>query len=263
MKKVISIFLLCVCLITSFCSCEKINDLVDGIIDGNINYTEGLGSYVIEDSECVVSIGSAKELEKIVIPKKIDGNKVVAIDERGFAFLENLKTVSVPKGVYYIGDEAFMYSSALEEISLPEGVTHIGRSAFNGCRALREIKLSEGLTEIEERTFYFCNSLTHIDLPSTLTSIGTNAFTGCAFTEVTIPEGVTYIGEYAFSGCQSLKKVYIPESARVSRYVFNVCDSLETVVYGGTREQWEEMMRDNQYGTEDKCYDGVEIVFEK
>ena len=74
---------------------------------------------------------------------------------------------------------------------------------------------------------------------------------------------MTFIGEYAFSGCESLTTVYIPEGARVCRYVFNGCDALERVVYGGSEEQWEAMMRDNAYGYEDKSYVNVEIIFEK
>ena len=265
MRKIISLLLIIVCLITSLCSCDKIKGLVEDKPDDEIIiYTEGLGGYVIEDNECVVSVGSAYELEEIIIPKTIDGNKVVAIDTRGFLGLDNLKNVSVPEGVYYIGDEAFMYCCSLMTVYLPEGVTRIGKGAFNGCRSLIGIRLSEGLTRIEEKTFYFCEKLTDIDFPSSVTYIGRNAFTGCGFTELTIPDHITYIGEYAFSGCKSLTKVYIPEGTHVARYVFNGCDSLETVVYGGTRAQWENMMRKNETGGyEDTWYRDVKIICEK
>lgn len=259
MKKIISFILILICLISSLCSCDRVDEIIS-----QFEYTEGLSAYVIEDNECIVSVGEdMRDIEIVNVPREIDGNRVVAIDERGFAFLENLKAVRIPRGVYHIGDEAFMYSFSLETVELPRGVTHIGKSAFNGCRALKSIRLSEGLLRIEERTFYYCESLTEINLPSSLTYVGTNAFTRCGFTEVRIPESVTFIGEYAFSGCESLTTVYIPEGARVCRYVFNGCESLQTVVYGGTEEQWEAMMRDNAYGYEDKSYENVEIIFEK
>ena len=265
MKKIASLLLILACLVGSLCSCERIEEMVKDIVDENIPYTEGLDCYIIEDNECIVSVGSAGELEEIRIPRKIDGNRVVAIDERGFAFLESLKKVTVPDGVYRIGGEAFMYCFALESVNLPESVTYIGASAFNGCRSLCEINLPDGLTRIEERTFYYCEGLSNIKLPETVTYIGKNAFTRCAFTELTVPDHITYIGEYAFSGCKSLTTVYIPEGTRVMRCVFNGCDSLETVVYGGTRDQWYEMMEANEMGGgyEDTCYKGVKIVFEK
>lgn len=258
MKKIISFILILICL-TSLCSCDRVKEVIS-----RFEYTEGLSAYVIEDDQCIVSVGEdMRDIEVVNVPRRIDDNLVVGVDRRGFAFLDNLRSVRLPISVYHIGDEAFMYSFSLETVELPAGVTHIGRGAFNGCRALKSISLSEGLLRIEERTFYYCESLTEINLPKSLTYIGTNAFTCCGFTELTIPEGVTFIGEYAFSGCESLTTVYIPEGARVCRYVFNGCDALERVVYGGSEEQWEAMMRDNSYGYEDKSYVKVEIIFEK
>ncbi len=258
MKKIISFILILICL-TSICSCDRVKEVLS-----RFEYTEGLSTYVIEDNECIVSIGKdMRDIEVINIPMKIDGNRVVGIDEQGFVALENLKAVIIPYGVYHVGDGAFAHCFSLETVYLPKGVTHIGKNAFNGCRALKSISLSEGLLRIEERTFYYCESLTKINLPKSLTYIGKNAFTRCGFTEIRIPDGVSFIDEYAFSGCESLTTVYIPEGAKVCRYVFNGCESLQTVVYGGTEEQWEAMMRDNSYGYEDKSYVNVEIIFEK
>ena len=195
MKKIISFILILICL-TSLCSCDRVKEVIS-----QFEYTEGLSTYVIEDDQCIVSVGEdMRDIEVVNVPREIDGNRVVAVDKRGFAFLDNLRSVRLPKGVYHIGDEAFMYSFSLETVELPAGVTHIGRGAFSVCRALKSISLSEGLLRIEERTFYFCESLTEINLPRSLTYIGTNAFTCCGFTELTIPEGTQSGSTFAVKG---------------------------------------------------------------
>ena len=251
MKKIVSLLLLSAILL-SLSSCA----------DGE-EYTEGLSAMKIEDGECVVSVGSAKGTEEIIIPKKIDGSRVVALDKRGFAFLDTLKSVSVPEGVYFIGDEAFLYCFALESVALPDGITHIGERAFEACHKLRTLKLSRGLERIEQKTFYHCYALSQVSLPDGLVYIGRSAFGGCSsLTEIVIPHSVKLIDEYAFAGT-AITEIYIPEGTRLLRYVFNGCDDLKRITYGGTQEQWEAMMRDNEYGYEDTSYEGVEIIFER
>ena len=87
---------------------------------------------------------------------------------------------------------------------------------------------------------------------------------GCKASVIPSDGSVTSIGSYAFSWCDSLTSVTIPDSVESIDYkAFYECTSFTTVYYGGTEEQWEEMMRDNAYGTEDKSYVGVKIIFEK
>ena len=65
----------------------------------------------------------------------------------------SLTSISIPEGVYYIGELAFSYSyghliqrrhgcESLAEITIPDSVRFIGKDAFTGCFSLRKITIS-------------------------------------------------------------------------------------------------------------------------
>ena len=129
----------------------------------------------------------------------------------------SVKKVIIEKGVKSIGNSAFFRCSSLTAIKIPEGVTLIGDDAFCYCTSLTAIKIPEGVTSIGNTAFFGCSSLTAIEIPEGVTTIDNFAFERCtSLTAIEIPEGVTLIGAFAFAGCSSLTDVY----------------------YGGTEEQW-------------------------
>ena len=114
--------------------------------------------------------------KKYVIPAKIGGKSVTAIDDNAFWGCDKLESVTIPNSVTGIGDEAFRVCTSLTSMTIPNGVTEIGRHAFWGCA-----------------------SLASITIPNSVTSIGTGAFEDCtSLKDVVIPAGTTYIGDYAF-----------------------------------------------------------------
>ena len=99
---------------------------------------------------------------------------------------------------------------------------------------------------------------------------------GCGETVVVIPEGVTTIGKYAFADCDSIKKMVVTEGVTdIKDYAFRGCGGLEKVVlprslkavgkeafggmlfmdengtphsliyYAGTREEYQQLRKDN------------------
>ena len=69
--------------------------------------------------------------------------------------------------------------------------------------------------------FYNCTNLTSAVISRRVTTISYGAFYGCgSLTSVAIPDGVTLIGVSAFLGCNSLTDVY----------------------YGGSEEQWKQII---------------------
>lgn len=46
----------------------------------------------------------------------------------------NAASVTVPAGVFYIGDGAFEGNTSLKSVTLPDGVYYIGNKAFYSCK---------------------------------------------------------------------------------------------------------------------------------
>ena len=155
--------------------------------------------------------------------------------EIGNSAFQNTKltSVTIGKGVTYIGNFAFSGLSSLTSLTFEEGTLNlkIDSSAFSST-GLTSLSLTGRPMEIGSSAFSNCKSLSKIDFSNatSLTSIGVDAFSGtiissvdfsnctslttvggfqnCALlTEVILPPNVTTIGDNAFKGCSSLTKV--------------------------------------------------------
>ena len=92
-------------------------------------------------------------------------------------------------------------------------------------------------------------SITYNDNIYTVTSIIENAFRNCNLIEsVTIPNGMISIGENAFYDCTSLTSITIPESVKsISNEVFHNCTSLSSIIYKGTIDEWNGIIKGNNW----------------
>lgn len=119
-------------------------------------------------------------------------------------------SVTVPDGVYDIGNSAFTEMRSLREVKLPSSVTTIGAWAFASCPSLTEINLPSNITSLDDFCFAYCSSLKLKTVPKGVTSIGAGTFAGCTgITEFTIPASVTTIGQAAFAAT-GLTEINIP-----------------------------------------------------
>lgn len=105
--------------------------------------------------------------QDIVIPKTVNGYRVVAIGYEAFfeyphgegaeyretvkrcEALSNLKKILIPEGVTSIEESAFCACSSLPSISIPSSVTSIGKYAFSDCSALTELQFLGTTTQWE------------------------------------------------------------------------------------------------------------------
>lgn len=144
---------------------------------------------------------------------------------------DNLKAITLPKGLTGIGTDAFYRCIALTSVSLPEGITNIGKQAFCLCATLTSINLPEKLESIGESAFESCEALTSISLPEGITSIGEEAFGRCiALTSISLPKGITSIERFTFSNCRSLSSVSLPEGVTsIGNEAFFYCDVLTSI----------------------------------
>ncbi len=164
---------------------------------------------------------------------------------------KSLKSVTIPKGVKYIGGNAFD-CCALKSVTIPKGVKQIGNSAFANCTGLTSVVIPKGVTEIGSGAFMSCKNLASVSIPSTVKLVGKNAFTD---TKIAVSQkGVVYIGKWlvecnnkkittlkiksgtrgiadsALSCCDSLKTLNIPKGVKyIGYYAFEECTSLKTV----------------------------------
>lgn len=108
----------------------------------------------------------------------------------------------------------FASNTNIRRITIPDGVKYIGPRAFSGCAFLEEIILPEGLEEIGESAFQGCSLLTSITLPSTLKTIGRSIFASCDSLEsIVFPDGIETIPNYSLD-MRSLRYVKFPKNLK-------------------------------------------------
>lgn len=145
-----------------------------------------------------------------------------------------IKTITIPNGITYLGDNLFRNCYNATNIPIPSSVKSFGTGVFYNCQKLNSIIIPNGITVIPQNLFYGCMSLSSIDIPNTVESIELGAFSGCSgATTITVPNSVSYIGQSAFSGCSSVIEVSIPNSVTtLGSSAFCNCSDLQTVEIG-------------------------------
>ena len=154
-----------------------------------------------------------------------------------------VKKLVVNSGITYIGSSTFEGLDQLTSVSLPDTMEYIGWGAFSDCASLTSIVVPEGIKVLYANTFARCTSLRSVKLPSTLEWINDCIFSGCtSLQDIVLPEGIDYIPWRMFDGCTSLRSVTIPSSIMsVSNDAFSGCTALTSVIFGGSRTDWENM----------------------
>ena len=236
----------------------------------------GLTSITIPDS--VTSIGNYAFRGCTGLTSVTIGNSVTSIGEYAFRNCTGLTSITIPDSVTSIGNYAFRGCTGLTSVTIGNSVTSIGNYAFYGCTGLTSVTIGNSVTSIGYEAFDYCANLeeVHVEsledwcaidfgdygytlrfnsaklyidgevpsgnyvIPDGITIIPAYTFRNCTgLTSVTIPDGVTSIGYEAFRGCTGLTSITIPDSVTsIESDAFEDCRSLQTVYYGGTQSQW-------------------------
>jgi len=231
----------------------------------------------------VVRIGKAAFANCSAITRITVPSSVTKLEGGAFLGCKELKKVVISEGLNSIGANAFSDCSGLTEINIPSSVKKIEEFAFDDCTGLEKITVANGndiyrgenncLIEKETNTLILgCKNSV---IPDGIEIIGTYAFSECELEELTIPDSVKRIEEYAFLLCQNLEgdivipdgvtrlrmsafaycskitSVTLPESlVIIDQYAFTSAKSLETIIFKGTKSQWEEISVGYQWNFE-------------
>ncbi|MBR4305497.1 MAG: leucine-rich repeat protein, partial [Ruminiclostridium sp.] len=179
------------------------------------------------DENCISIISYSGDEKDVVIPGKIDGKTVSAIDGKAF-YRTDVTSVVIPYGVSFVGYMAFGDCDKLVSVSLPDTLSEMGKYVFSGCDSLKNINLPQGLVNIGEFAFENCKSLEEITVQSPIHKF---AFRGCnALKKVKLTKDVLYIEESAFVNCTSLQEIVLPENLyELQGGAFDGCTSLKSV----------------------------------
>ena len=173
-----------------------------------------------------------------------------------------LRKMTLPDGLYRIGQEAFSKLSLLTEINIPDSVRSVGYGAFSGTGyknysdgglyvgnwlvavqkvAMESFTVREGTVGVADGrdSSLFptkAQAVTQLTLPSSLKYIGARSFARLRnITDLKLPSELHTLGEGAFASCVSLKTVNLGECTKlesVGEGAFEGCVSLKTVNLG-------------------------------
>ena len=188
---------------------------------------------------------------------------------------EFVTEIEIPKGAKVIGAYQFLGYSYLESVKLPDGVEEISNSAFENCKKIKEIALPSNLMLIGNAAFNGCPSLENLYIPSLdfylnldgygsiMSNVKNLYIDGERVSEIIFPEGIERINDFAFCNWSFLESIYIPSTVENIGYGgLAGCNSLSEIRFGGTVEEWEQIVKWSSYwkDSSDKytviCVDG-------
>ncbi len=168
-------------------------------------------------------------VEYLVIPAEYEGVPIGEVDMLQFE-ADNVKKVSLPDTIfyiglssfngctmleynqygnaYYLGNEEYPYLYLIEAVSeditsvaIHETTRVIAGAAFSHCTKLRDVYIPDSVVNIENIAFYECTYLQIVRFGEGLKRIGGKGFYGCeSLREVILPDGITEIGVQCFYG---------------------------------------------------------------
>ena len=141
--------------------------------------------------------------------KTINGN-VYSKDGSTFVRLPQGKSsLEIADGVTEIGEYACYDCWNLKTISLPSSVGYIGYAAFQNCYGMTDFEIP-GVGVIDSYAFAGCEGLKELSIPDNVIQINDYAFDSCEnLTTVTLGKGLQYLSATAFPSCDKLNNFYV------------------------------------------------------
>ena len=256
----------------AFAGCESLSQVTGGDMLQNVSPSAFEGTkWLASLPDGPAFVGHVLYLYKGTAPAKVEiPMGTITIGEKAFMGQKSITEVSFPISLYNICPFAFADCDNLKAVTIPANVSYIGEYALGFYQGDLRQRIpgftitGVKLTEAEYYASYYGLAFNAMDpdpyiytlavdggveivkytgsekkltLPSELagmpvTSIGNDAFIGMGITDVVIPATVRRIGENAFMGT-SLTSVTIPDSVvSIGQQAFAHCGYLEEVTFG-------------------------------
>ncbi len=153
-----------------------------------------------------INIGAFFGCAKMALSKLPEN--LAVIHYNAFYGCESITIESIPASVTEIGASAFRGCKSITKLSVNASLDTIGSGVFRDCTALQSISLPLFLNAIPEGTFYSCTSLSTLVLPQYVTSLEKNALRSTAISKLVLPQNIISLGDYVFYGCKNLKTLH-------------------------------------------------------
>lgn len=213
-----------------------VNFIDDWIISSNYTEAEKTEKLDLDDVKGVYEYAfrDVTELKELLLVE--NASKLQFIGRYAFGGT-GIASVYIPSSLKNWGS-AFANCKSLITVVVGEGVEEIPNYAFGSCDNLFELNLASAhsLKKIGDNAFYGCKSLIHVTLNG-VEEVGSTAFQDCASLMDVDMNSVKKIGGAAFEGCNQLGEIELPAS--ITEIGVSAFGTVNTVVYDGTKEQWE------------------------
>lgn len=219
-------------------------------IPGSVDYIRACAFAVCESLE---DIPLPKKTFELIGQQAFNGcKKLLEIEinakiiERGaFRQCKRLKSITIGDCEKILG---FAFEDCVEvrNITLPNSISYIGESIFKGCSLLENVNIPNQVEIIEAQSFLNCTSLNSLTIPDSVKAIDHTAFDGTpARIEITL-DGITYIDGWVVDVDASLTEISLSADIRgICNNVFDDCRGLIKINYGGSATEWKSLIENS------------------
>lgn len=191
--------------------------------------------------------------EKLELPSHIDGYQVDVIGLRDISE-DDYETWAFYKDENY--SVILSGKENLKELTIPEGVSYVGRDAFEECPNLSKLNLpsNDGI-ELGPASFYNCKSLKRLTIRN-YTGLGEWALGGEGVEEIELSGELSWTSEYRkpFGDRKTIRRIYIPRTKgkRADLCVFGQMSYIGEIIADAKVEELEFSRPYNQGSIVDK-----------
>lgn len=205
---------------------------------------------LINNNEFEILLQKAKsenlydQLRQVLIAANVNILPYVGFIPRSYYAHSDITALKIPKNIKEIHNRAFYRCEELRTIYLPDGMDFFGDELFSGCVSLESISIPQvQLKGLGLGMFAGCRSLKYVQLPAGIDVVPSDSFMNCiSLEDIIVPESVLSIGINAFKGCVKLRKIKLGSALqRICINAFKDCGSLEEITYNGSPEQWKDI----------------------
>ena len=132
-----------------------------------------------------------------------DLGELVLLSNNTFTRCYNLRSATLPSGMYNIMDENFMECTSLETINL-DMITTLGARVFRDCSKLNVDINMPNLESLGSHTFQR-TAITNVLSLGKITSIPGGCFSTTTLEYIVLPKSIKTLNAYSFEACKNLR----------------------------------------------------------